>query len=498
MYYLGYDIGSSSIKAALLDGSTNRPVAVVKEPAAEMAIQSPQPGWAEQEPSLWWEMVVAATQALWRETGVHPSLVAGIGIAYQMHGLVLIDKRGQVLRPAIIWSDSRAVAIGQAAFAALGAERCMERLLNSPGNFTASKLRWVQENEPEVFQRIYRLLLPGDYIAYQLTGEATTTIAGLSEGMFWDFRAQRPADFLLDYYGIPTDLLPRRVPVFGEQGRLQPVAAEALGLPAGIPVAYRAGDQPNNALALGALEPGEVAATGGTSGVVFSVSDQLIGDPQQRVNTFAHVNYQPDAPRTGLLLNINGAGILYRYVRSLIGWEDRPYAQLEEMVEAVAIGADGLVVLPFGNGAERMLENRTLGAQVLGLDFNRHGKPHFLRAALEGIAFAFVYGMEQLNVPPTKLRVGNDNLFQSAVFSTTIATLTNTPIEVVSTTGAIGAARGAAHGLGQFATLREAVSGDPVVQTFYPIERVDVYQEAYHRWKAALLQQLENQPPHVL
>ncbi|MBC7773871.1 MAG: carbohydrate kinase, partial [Phycisphaerae bacterium] len=417
MLLLGYDIGSSSVKVALVDASTGAAIGIAQHPETEMTISSPHPDWAEQNPEDWWEAACAATRKLMAKTQIPPNQIAAIGIAYQMHGLVVLDKYGQVLRPAIIWCDSRAVNIGNQAFTTLGKDYCLENYLNSPGNFTASKLRWVRENEPDVFEKIDKIMLPGDFIAFRMTGEICTTVTGLSEGIFWDFKANTLAKRLLDHYQIPETMLPDIAPAFSQQGKLTAKAASSLGLAPGIPIGYRAGDQPNNALALNVLRPGEVAATGGTSGVVYAVSERPVFDPQQRVNSFAHVNYTPEKPLTGVLLCINGAGSLYRWVRENFGslgqttqsrmtnssadftpqttqsLQTSTYAEMEQLAATVPIGAEGLSILPFGNGAERMLGNQNPGAQVLGLQFNRHEPRHFFRAALEGIAFAFVYGM---------------------------------------------------------------------------------------------------------
>ncbi len=487
MYLLGYDLGSSSVKAALVRAADGATVGTAHYPDTEMAILAPQPDWAEQHPATWWESVQQVTQRLLATTGVAADQIVGIGLGYQMHGLVLLDAQGEVLRPAIIWCDSRAVQSGDAAFAALGADYCLEHLLQSPGNFTASKLNWVRENEPDIFEKIYKFLLPGDYIAYQMTGEMCTTVTGLSEGICWDFKENRPAQLLLDYFNIPEKMLPSVVPVFAQQGKMTAAAAAYLGLVAGIPISYRAGDQPNNALSLNVLQPGDVAATGGTSGVVYAVTDQPRPDPGMRVNSFAHVNYAPERPLTGVLLCINGAGSQYRWLRQMLG--DLSYPDMEQLAASVPIGADGLCMLPFGNGAERMLGNQAPGAQVLGLHFNRHGKAHLCRAALEGIAFAFVYGMEamrELGIPLRVLRVGNDNLFQSAIFSTTIATLMGVEIEMLNTNGAAGAAKGAGVGVGVFGSVEAAMGQVEVVKNYKPGIEKGEYKAAYGRWKGEL------------
>ena len=484
MYFIGYDIGSSSIKAALLDGETNRQLAVSHFPETELDISSPQTGFAEQNPELWWECVLQATRAVIAKAGVDASKVKGIGISYQMHGLVMVDKDLRVIRPSIIWCDSRAVSVGDELLQIIGEERSNEHMLNAPGNFTAAKLKWVKDNEPELFAKVHKIMLPGDYVAMRLTGLCTTTVSGLSEGIFWDFKNEELSKPLMEACGFDESVISDIVPTFGEQGSLTAEAADTLGLTEGIQVAYRAGDQPNNALSLGVFNPGEIAATGGTSGVVYGVQGEPVYDPKSRVNSFAHVNHTSSDPRIGVLLCINGSGIQYRYIRQMMAKDNVNYDDMEALGSQVAIGSDGLRILPFGNGAERMLSNQDPGASMVGIQFNRHRAEHFYRASLEGIAFSFMYGMEvmqELGMDINKLRVGNDNLFQSKIFSTTIASLSGAPIEMVETTGAIGAARGAAYGLGYYKTLGEAVAGDTILRVYKPAQ--GNYQQAYQIWK---------------
>ncbi|MEQ8239705.1 MAG: FGGY family carbohydrate kinase [Cyclobacteriaceae bacterium] len=495
MFYIGYDIGSSSIKAAIIDSVTNRQVAVASYPSQEMSMISHQTGWAEQHPEDWWNHVCEATKLVLSESGVRKTDIAGIGISYQMHGLVVVDEHQEVLRPAIIWCDSRAVGIGEEALSQIGKDFCYSHLLNAPGNFTASKLKWVKENEPELFAKIHKIMLPGDFIAMKLTGAITTTVSGLSEGMFWDFQNHRVADFLMENLGFDQSIIPEMVPTFSNQGTLTTQAAEALGLHTDVIVGYRAGDQPNNALSLGVLNPGEIAATGGTSGVVYGVQNVPVYDFKSRVNSFAHVNHTIENQRIGVLLCINGAGIQYRWMKQMLASDEVSYDALEGLIAQIPIGSDGLSVLPFGNGAERMLSNQDIGAQINNIQFNRHTKPHFYRAALEGIAYSFVYGMEVLNelgLHVNKLRVGNDNLFRSKVFSETISTLTDAPIEMIETTGAIGAARGAAFANGSFSSLAEAVSGDKLVKEYLPVKNEkQAYSTAYENWKNNLLKNIK-------
>jgi len=491
LYYIGYDIGSSSIKAALVDGDTNQPVSVVSHPDTEMPIDSPHKGWAEQNPECWWEHVVAATRKLLAD---QPKAVrdgvAGVGISYQMHGLVLVGNDHKALRPSIIWCDSRAVEPGNEALNHLGASACYTHLLNAPGNFTASKLKWVRDHEPEVYNKIHKMMLPGDFLALRMTGECTTTPSGLSEGIMWDFKEDAPAEFAFDEFGIKEEFIPNIRPTFSSQGQLMASAAEALGVPAGIPVAYRAGDQPNNAMSLGALNPGEIAATGGTSGVVYGIVDRLVFDPKSRVNSFAHVNHTKADPRIGVLLCINGAGSQYRWVRQHVAASGSSYGEMEEQMRSVPMNSDGLRVLPFGNGAERILDNQDVGSHFINLQFNRHSKAHVYRAALEGIAFSFAFGMDilkELGLEVNKIRVGNDNLFQSGVFANTVATLLSTEIELVETTGAVGAAKAVGYTLGHKATLEQAMSGLSIEKTVRPLNVNGQLEHGYQTWKEDLM-----------
>jgi xylulokinase len=483
MYLLGYDIGSSSIKAAITEAATGNIVAIANYPATEMLITAPQIGWAEQDPNEWWHNIAAVTKLALKKAKVKASAIQAIGIAYQMHGLVLLDAEGEVLRPSIIWCDSRAVSIGNQAFSAIGKEKCLSHVLNSPGNFTASKLRWVRENEPDLYARIATMMLPGDYIAYQLTGERSTSITGLSEGILWDFAKNEVADLILNHYELDKKFIPKVRTSFEISGRVTAKAAKATGLAVGTPVTYRAGDQPNNAMSLNVLNAGEVAGTGGTSGVVYGVIDEPRFDPKSRVNGFAHVNHTPTNPRIGVLLCINGAGIQYAWMRRQLG-SKLSYNAIEAQISAVS--TNDLFAYPFGNGAERMFENKTLGAQLHGIDFNRHNQTHLFRAALEGIAFSFVYGIEilkEMGLSMNVLRVGNDNLFQSKVFSTTIASVLGIDIQLMQTTGAVGAAQAAGVAVGAYANVGEAMQFVQRDKIFEPQKGIG---EHYTAWKAGL------------
>lgn len=495
MYLLGYDIGSSSIKAAIVESGSRSTIKVVQSPDTEMEIVAVNPGWAEQDPEVWWQNLCQATRKLLQSTDVNPLDIVGIGISYQMHGLVVVDKDQKVLRPSIIWCDSRAVELGEQAYEELGSEKCLSHLLNSPGNFTASKLKWVKDNEPELFDKIDKIMLPGDYIAMRLTGEICTTVSGLSEGMLWDFTNNSTADFLLDYYGFDNSLIPEIKPTLANQGELSEEVAGLLGLKPGIPIGYRGGDQPNNAMSLNVLRPGEIAATGGTSGVVFGVVDRPVYDPKVRVNGFAHVNHQPDKPSVGILLCINGAGIQYGWMKQNLAGRKVSYQDMEQLASGVSIGSEGLRIVPFGNGAERMLGNQNLGSHIINLQLNKHGAAHMYRAALEGVAFSFAYGIEilkEIGLLVDILKVGNDNLFQSNVFSTTLAALTGCEINVMETTGAVGAAKAAGIAAGIYNDIEEAIGSPRKVETFSPVQDDGPYRQQYETWKADLHRLLSN------
>jgi xylulokinase len=489
MYLLGYDIGSSHIKAALLDTNKNKTVAVVNYPEQEMDILSRQSGWAEQQPEVWWHNVVSATRKLLSTTGVEPKNIKGIGISYQMHSLVLVDKDLHVLRPSIIWCDSRGVEIGKRAFDEIGHNECFSQCLNSPGNFTASKMKWVKDNEPDIYDKIYKFMLPGDFIAMRLTGELNITIGGLSEGIMWNFEEKKVSKSVLDYYGIDEDLIPDIVPTFGDQGIVSKEASEMTGLAIGTPVTFRAGDQPTNALALNVLRPNEIAATSGTSGVVYGVVDKPLYDARSRVNSFAHINYEENYDRIGVLLCLNGAGIQYSWMKHQVARSDRNYSDMERMVSTVPIGSDGLAILPFGNGAERLLENQNVKSHIHGIQFNRHTRAHLYRAGLEGVAFSFVKGvgvLKEMGLNVDVMRVGNDNMFQSEVFSSTIATLLDCHIEVVDTTGAIGAARASGVVPGVYGSIEDAMKEVSPIIVHEPKFNKTKCVQAYNFWDSCL------------
>ena len=488
MFLLGYDVGSSSVKASLVNAETGKCVATAFYPKTEAPIISKQPGWAEQDPALWLgNLKLATADVLSQASAVNPNDIKAIGISYQMHGLVCVDKDLNVLRPAIIWCDSRAVPYGQKAWEQLGKDYCLPHLLNSPGNFTAAKLAWVKENEPEVYKRIWKVMLPGDYIAMRLTGVTCTTVSGLSEGIFWDFAANRPSEELLDYFGFDDTILAPVKPTFGVQGTLTETAAASLGLAAGTPVTYRAGDQPNNALSLNVFNPGEIASTAGTSGVVYGVIGQVQYDPLSRVNTFAHVNHTAADPRLGVLLCINGTGILNSWMRRNVV-PGLSYPQMNELAAKVPIGSEGVSILPFGNGAERMLENRETGCSVHGLNFNRHSQAHLVRAAQEGIVFSFQYGieiMEQMGLKVDKIHAGLANMFQSRVFREALSGVSGATIELYNTDGSVGAAKGAGIGAGIYRNAQEAFSTLERLEVVLP-QHEEAYRAAYAAWKERL------------
>ncbi|ASV31686.1 xylulokinase [Maribacter cobaltidurans] len=494
MYYLGLDIGSSSIKVALVASGTGKSVDVVQEPETEMSMLAIKNGWAEQNPEDWWIHACNGIKKLLENHQIAPEAIIGIGISYQMHGLVVVDEEKKPLRNSIIWCDSRAVPIGQNAFEEIGEERCSEYLLNSPSNFTASKLKWVKDNEPEIFAKIHKFMLPGDYIALRLSGKINTTVSGLSEGIFWDFKNKEIASFLMEFYGLDTSMVPDIVETFGIQSRVHEKGASESGLKVGTPILYRAGDQPNNALSLNVFNPGEVAATGGTSGVVYAVTDSLSVKESARVNNFAHVNYNPkNDSRIGKLLCINGSGIQYRWL--LNNLDVASYDEMNKLAEEVPVGSDGVVIIPFGNGAERMLNNQEVGTRLVNINLNNHGKGHLCRAALEGIAFSFVYGMEIMEsdgIRVNVMRAGNDNLFRSEIFSETVATLIGYDIEIYNTTGAIGAARAGLLQDGDYEVFGKAIMENDYIMTFKPLENKAEYQSAYQLWKKELEIKLNN------
>ena len=489
---LGLDIGSSSIKASLLDADTGKAIVAKAFPEEEMEIKSPQTGWAEQDPETWWKYIKQASKFVLGKADVKKGELKGIGIAYQMHGLVLVDKDQNVLRPSIIWCDSRAVSIGEKAFNDLGQDYCLPHLLNSPGNFTASKLRWVIENEPEVASKIHKIMLPGDFIAMKLTGEILTSETGLSEGIFWDFKENGVSKKVLDNYNIPLEWLPEAVPSYSIQGKVTSQSSEVTGIEAGVPVSYRAGDQPNNAFSLQVLKPGELATTAGTSGTVYGVCDTPLYDPQSRVNTFVHVNHTKENPSYGVLLCVNGTGILNSWIKKVMGAGKIDYDEMNNLGSAAPIGSDGLTFIPFGNGAERIMQNKPVGAHLLGLDLLKHDKKHMIRAAQEGIVSALTFGfriMQDMGMDLKTVKAGKANMFLSPIFRKTFVHMNKVVLELYDTDGAQGAARGAGIGVGLFKTEGEAFEGLELLETLEPNQHFyEPYEEVYSHWKNQLEQ----------
>lgn len=489
MLILGVDLGSSSVKVSVIDGSSGSCLASSFYPRDEMKITALKPGWAEQDPDIWWANLCSAIRDCNVHLGLKKNKIGSIGISYQMHGLVAVDRNLNVLRPSIIWCDSRAVRYGEEAFNKIGREFCLSHLLNSPGNFTASKLAWIKDNEPEIFGRIYKIMLPGDYIAMRMTGEVSTSFTGLSEGIFWDFISNGVSSEIMNYFGFDPGIIPSYYESFSVRGHLMKSIADELGLPAGIPVSYRAGDQPNNALSLNVLSPGEVAATAGTSGVIYGVTDKTQFDPQSRVNSFLHVNHTPSHPRLGVLLCINGTGILNSWLKRNTG-NTLTYNEMNDLASEIPPGSEGLTILPFGNGSERMFLNKDLGCSIAGLNFNTNSVAHVYRAAQEGIAFSFRYGldiMRETGINPAIIRAGKTNMFQSQVFREALSCSTGTSIHLFNTDGSIGAARGAGIGCGYYKSESEAFEGlKPVGEVHPDITLIEAYEEAYSRWKRLL------------
>ena len=490
MYLLGCDIGSSSVKASIVDASSGLTIGADFYPKEEAHIKAIKPGWAEQEPDDWWKYLKVAIKGAIAKAGIQGTDIKAIGISYQMHGLVLVDKKMEVLRPSIIWCDSRAVPYGDRAFKNIGEKQCLSHLLNSPGNFTASKLAWVKEFEPELFRSVHKFMLPGDFIAMRMTGDIVTTVSGLSEGIFWDFKNEQVSEDLMNYFGFSNDLIPEIRPTFGLQGELLGSVATELGLKKGTPVTYRAGDQPNNALSLNVLNPGEIAATGGTSGVVYGVNGKVNFDTLSRVNTFAHVNHSADQTRLGVLLCINGVGILNSWVKKNVAPEGISYPELNELAAGIPVGSEGLSILPFGNGAERMLQNKQIDCSIHGLNFNIHSKAHITRAAQEGIVFSFKYGMDIMNemgIDIDVIRAGSANMFLSPVFRDTLSGVTGTVIELFDTNGAVGAAKGAGIGASIYQSAEEAFASLKKIDVIEPDGlKADKYCAAYSIWKERL------------
>lgn len=491
MLLLGIDIGTSFIKVAVVDAATQHCIATAQYPETESPITSLQSGWAEQSPELWWQLTVMAIRKLNDTKNFNPKDITAIGISYQMHGLVIVDKQQKVLRDCIIWCDSRAVTIGEIAFNAIGENTCSSCLLNSPGNFTASKLSWVKNNEPEIYKKIDKIMLPGDFISMKLTGEITTTSSALSEAILFDFKKNKISSDVMNHFGFDNSIIPDVQPLFSSHGKLLPAIAKQLSLKENISVTYKAGDQLNNALSLHVLDPGEVAATAGTSGVIYAVTDQLLHDTYSRVNAFAHVNHKAewfgDEVRLGILLCINGTGIMNSWIKKICG-DNFTYQEMDEMASKINPGSDGLFVLPFGNGAERMLQNKIIGAQICNVDLNKHSKAHIFRAVQEGVAFAFRYGldiMKENGLHPKIIRAGKANLFFSNVFIQSFVNASGISVELYNNDGSTGAALGAGIGAGVYKNFNEAFAQFKPIKKIEP-DNAQLYDALYFNWKKLL------------
>lgn len=285
---------------------------------------------------------------------------------------------------------------------------------------------------------------------------------------------------MLEHYGFSASVIPSVVPTFSVQGKLVNDVAADLGLAAGTPVSYRAGDQPNNAFSLNVVNPGETAATAGTSGVIYSVTEKNAYDPKSRVNTFLHVS----EGNKGVLLCVNGTGILNSWLRKNTG--ATPYETMNQLAANIPVGSDGLVVLPFGNGAERILENKEIGASIEGLNFNRHTQSHLFRAAQEGIVFSLSYGfdiLKNMGLKTNVIRAGKANMFLSPLFREAFVNTIGAQLELYDTDGAKGAALGAGKGVGLYKTFPDAFKGLHKLHVEEPQKsKTEQYSSAYSAW----------------
>lgn len=494
MHYLGIDLGSSSVKVCLADAN-GKEIASAKAPIdGEMEIISTSSGFAEQNPEDWWAMLTHGIKQL-KEQGHNLANVKAIGIAYQMHGLVAMNDSFIPLRPAIIWCDSRAIPLGEKAFQEIGEEKALKKLLNSPGNFTAAKLAWVKNNEPDIYNKIAFIGLPGDWLAARLTGQLNATVSGLSEGIFIDHSTGQISNDVLNAFSIDKNFIKQPGESFRRFGKVLPTWCDEFGFNADAEVCYVAGDQPNNAFSLSAINPGEVAINAGTSGVLYAVSETPVVDMQQRVNTFAHVTHTTNKPSFGVLACVNGTGIQYSWLRHMLANNgDLSFIDLNNLAKTAPPGCDGLHVFSFGNGAERILNNRNIGASFTNINFHKHGPQHLIRAAQEGIAFSLVYCIEifkEIGIEIKVLKAGSANLFNSPLFRQIVADTSGIPVEVINADGALGAARGAMVG-SQAIDIKTI--GSEMIQTVArvePSENTQLYRQIYNEWLGELQHQLQ-------
>jgi len=448
--FLGIDVGTGGTRALLIDPSGN---VLASHSADHAPIHSEHIGWAEQDPEDWWRAAqLAIAGAL--EAAEHPQVEA-VALTGQMHGCVMLDANGQVLRPALIWCDQRTQPQCDWLTETIGAARLIELVANPAlPNFTLTKLLWVREHQPEIFARIAHVLCPKDYVRYRLTGTLAMDMQEASGTLLLDVAHRRWSTEVAEAAGIPMAWLP---PLFeGPEicAHISAAGAAATGLTAGTPVAAGAGDQGAGAVGMGILAPGSVSATIGTSGVVFAATAQPTLDPLGRLHTFCHA-----APGVWHVMGVtNGAGLSLRYIRETF-FPDSTYDDLTALAATAPPGSDGLLWAPYLFGERTPHLDPNARAALTGLTAS-HTRGHIVRAVLEGVAFSLndtFTLFRELHIPVNKIRLGGGGA-RSPLWRQIQADVYNHPVEILEAEegGAFGAALLAGTGIGAWPSVEAA------------------------------------------
>jgi len=489
-YLLGIDVGTTGSKAVLIDTAGS----VVAEATNEYPMSTPQPAWAEQDPNDWWATTIASIRRVLEQSGGRGERVAGVGLTGQMHGLVLLDSKGDVLRPCIMWNDQRTAEQCATITERVGAKRLLELTGNPvlPG-FTAPKVVWVRENEPQVYRKVAKVLLPKDYVRYRLTGEFFSEVSDASGTSMFDVGKRQWSDEMLAALDVPRRWLPEVTESPVPSAKVNGAAAKDTGLIAGTPVVGGGGDQAAQAVGTGIVDEGVVSVTLGTSGVVFAASDSYRIEPQGRLHAFCHA-VPGKWHLMGVMLSAAGS---FRWFRDTLGEteiirakrENRdPYDLLTEAAADVAPGCEGLLFLPYLTGERTPYPDPNARGVFFGLTL-RHRKAHLTRAVLEGVSYGLRDSLElmrDLGLAVKQVRASGGGA-RSALWRQMLADVFDTPIVTVSVTqgAAYGAALLAGVGVEAYASVAEACeTAVRVTGQNDPGRAAAIYADYYPRYRA--------------
>jgi len=462
-YYLGIDVGTTGCKVVLINESGR----VVSKDVIEYPLYTPKPGWSEQDPRDWWRACTKAVKNTVSKARVSKDDIEGIGLTGQMHGLVVIDREGQVIRPAILWNDQRTAKEALLINKRVG----IEELIKLTGNivhtgFTAPKILWLRSHEPENYKRASKLMLPKDYVGFMMTGDVVTDVNDASGTSLFNVRRRAWCQEILDVLDIPYEILPEVKESPEVRGELRSGVAEELGLKAHIPVVAGAGDQGAAGVGAGIVEEGIISVNIGTSGVVFTNSDEFRYDPEGRLHAFCHA-VPGKWHLMGVMLSAGGSlkwfrdnlGHLEKVTADLVGTD--PYDLLIKEAEKVPPGSEGLIFLPYLAGERTPYADPYARGVFFGLSL-KHSKGHLIRAILEGVAFGLRDSfelMKDLGITAEQVRILGGGS-RSRVWRQIVADVFGTEVVtmVVDEGSSYGAAILAAVGAGGFKKVEDAVS----------------------------------------